>query len=168
MKLMDWNALIKTVQTNPNIHFVFIGPDQPSNIGGSKTFAELDTIKSFPNTYFTGSMSKKELASVLPLFDAFLMSYDHQKYPIHVSNSHKILEYLSTGKTIVSNFTSTYSSYSLLEMVEQNNLLPDKLATVIQNLNQYNVIEKQKERMKYALDNTYPKQISRIEKLLHS
>lgn len=166
IKLMDWEALTNSVKNNPDINFVFIGPDRASNIGGNKEFKQLNTIKALPNTCFTGSLTKPELQKVLCFFDAFIISYDHQKFPIHVSNSHKILELLSTGKVIVANYIYTYKDSPLMETVTDNELLPQKLTEVLKNLNHYNAPEKQKERINYALSNTYSKQIERIELLL--
>lgn len=167
IKLMDWEALTNTIKLNPDVNFVFIGPDKNSNIGGSKTFEQLDVIKSLKNTYFTGTMTKEELQRTLCFFDAFLISYDHKKFPIQVSNSHKILEYLSTGKVIISNCISTYNDSDLIEFVSDNNLLPNKLTAVIKNLTKFNHQEKIEARIKFAKDNLYPKQIARIETLLN-
>tara|TARA_R110001592_G_scaffold294462_3_gene564271 strand:- start:1378 stop:2490 length:1113 start_codon:yes stop_codon:yes gene_type:complete len=166
MKLIDWNALINTVKSNSTINFVFIGPDKVSNIGGNKTFDQLNVIKNFPNTFFTGSLSKQNLHDSLPFFDVFLICYNHIEFPLHVSNSHKILEYLSTGKVIVSNYISTYKSLNLIEMVKDNSFLSTKLKDVTQNLEQYNSTENQKKRIKYAVNNTYSEQIERIEDII--
>ncbi|MCB0401994.1 MAG: hypothetical protein KDD41_07910 [Flavobacteriales bacterium] len=168
IKLMDWDALINSVALNPELNFVFIGPDKASNIGGNKKFHELDQIKALPNTHFTGALSKKELAQTLPFFDAFIISYDHNKFPVHVSNSHKIMELLSSGKVIVSNFISTYGDQDLLEMTMDNTLLPDKIKTVCQRLDHYNAPENQLKRTTFARSNTYDKQIERIEILLQA
>ncbi len=168
IKLMDWEALFNTVELNSNINFVFIGPDSESNIGGNKKFKVLDEIKKLPNTHFTGAMTKTELKNILHFFDAFLISYDHKKFPIHVSNSHKILEYLSTGKVVVSNYIDSYKDKNVIEMVTDNKNLPNKLKEVCNNLTEYNNPEKQQERINFATDNTYQKQITRIENLLNN
>ena len=167
IKLMDWEALTNTIKLNTDVNFVFIGPDKSSNIGGSKTFKQLDVIKSLNNTYFTGAMTKEELQRTLSYFDAFLISYDHKKFPIQVSNSHKILEYLSTGKVTVSNYISTYDGSDLIESVNDNSLLPNKLTEVIKNLAKFNHQEKIDARIKFAKANLYPKQIAKIETLLN-
>lgn len=167
IKLMDWNVLIKIVESNPSVNFVFIGPDKQSNIGGNKKFKQLDIIKALPNSQFVGVLEKNKLREVLHFFDCFLISYDNKKYPIHVSNSHKILEYLSTGKVIVSNTISTYKSFTLLEMVDDNINLPAKFNEVINDLDSYNSLEKTNNRINYAKDNTYAKQVKKIENIIN-
>lgn len=167
MKLIDYINLIKTVRENPIVNFVFIGPDKKSNLGGQQQFKELDTLKSFKNTFFTGELSKTELVKIIPFFDAFWLCYHHIKFPTEVSNSHKILEYLSTGKVVVSNYISAYQNESLLEMVKDNNLLSEKIKEVTSQLDFYNSPEKQQQRIAFAKENTYQKQLERIEKIIN-
>lgn len=168
MKLIDWSALIETVKSNLDINFVFIGPDKVSNIGGNKTFPQLDVIKNCSNTIFTGTLSKQELQQCLTFFDIFLICYDNHKFPIHVSNSHKILEYLSAGKVVVANYTSTYKDLKFIEMVSDNYDISKKINEVAQNINHFNSIENKNKRIDFAIKNTYPKQIQRIEYIITS
>lgn len=166
MNLIDYENLIKTVQENPILNFVFIGPDKKSNLGGKIKFKELDTLKSLQNTYFTGEFSKTDLVKILPFFDVFWLCYNNNKFPVEVSNSHKILEYLSTGKVVVSNYISTYKNETILDMVMDNNLLAEKLKEVSSQIVQYNAIEKQQQRITFAKENTYKKQLERIETII--
>jgi glycosyltransferase involved in cell wall biosynthesis len=168
MKLIDYENLIKTVRENPTLNFVFIGPDKKSNLGGQQQFNELDTLKSFQNTYFAGEFSKTDLVKTLPFFDVLWLCYNHKKYPIEVSNSHKILEYLSAGKVVVSNYISTYKNETILEMVMDNNLLADKLKEVTSQIALFNSTEKQQQRITFAKENIYKKQLERIENIINS
>ena len=167
MKFIDWKNLIKTVEENAELNFIFIGPDKKSNIGGKKMFKQIEEIKALPNAYFTGVMSKKELNLSFPFFDAFLLCYDDKKYPIQVSNSHKILEYLSAGKVVLSNTVATYEDTSLIEMVGDNNLLSARLGEIAIDIKKYNNTEKQLKRINYAVNNSYFKQLERVEKILN-
>ena len=168
MKLIDYENLIKTIQENPTLNFVFMGPDKKSNLGGQQQFKELNTLKSLQNTYFTGELPKNELVKILPFFDIFWLCYNNNKFPTEVSNSHKIMEYLSTGKVVVSNYISTYKNVTILEMVMDNNLLAEKLKEVSLQIVQYNSIKKQQQRITFANENTYKKQIERIENIINT
>lgn len=165
MKLIDWKNMIKTVEENQQLHFIFIGPDSNSNIGGKKQFKELDHLKLLSNTSFTGALSKAELIAIMPSIDVFWLCYNNKKYPIEVSNSHKILEYLSTGKVVVSNYISTYDNNYLLETVE-NDMITEKIKDVCGKLYYYNSSELMTARIEFTKDNTYKKQIERIEKII--
>jgi hypothetical protein len=85
------------------------------------------------------------------------------------SNSHKLLEYLSTGKVVVANLFDVYkTTKELIIMPEDNDdaKIPALFHKVISNLEYYNSPELQQKRKAFALDNTYEKQIERIEKII--
>ncbi len=166
MQLIDWDNLIQTVKKNPELNFIFIGPDKKSNIGGKVKQPKINLLKMLPNTNFTGSLTKEELIKLLSFLEIFWLCYDNKKFPIEVSNSHKILEYLSTGKVIVSNFISTYENSTLLEMTNSNDELKSKIKEITSNLSNYNNANLQQERINFAKENTYKKQIERIEKFI--
>lgn len=168
MTLIDYENLVKTVLENPILNFVFIGPYKKSNLGGETKFDEIDTLKSLQNTYFTGELPKPKLVNILPFFDIFWLCYNNNKFPVEVSNSHKILEYLSTGKVVISNYISTYENSNVLETVKENNLLAVKLKEVTSQIVLFNAIEKQQQRIAFAKNNTYAKQIERIEIIINT
>jgi len=122
-----------------------------------------------PNVILKGSTPSKEIANHLADFDVLLVLINSQKDYNKGSNSHKIIEYLSTGKVIVSNHLSTYKNQrELIKMVDEmhNEKLPELFKTVINNLEYYNNPELQRKRIKYALENTYEKQIIRIKQYI--
>jgi hypothetical protein len=76
------------------------------------------------------------------------------------------MEYLSTGKTIVANRTMTYESAShkdLIIMSERNHQLPKLFLETIEKLETYNSPLLLKKRINFALENTYSKQIEKLE-----
>ncbi|MEI2709146.1 MAG: hypothetical protein V9E96_09060 [Chitinophagaceae bacterium] len=84
------------------------------------------------------------------------------------ANSHKILEYLSTGKVIVSTYLSYYFNQTLFPMTgkgEEDDYTA-LFSTVINNLEQYNNREEQIKRITYALENTYEKNIQKINQFI--
>lgn len=166
IKFIDWENLIKIVSENKNVNFIFIGPYQNSNLGGNNNIEQISILKEFTNVILLGSKNKKELVELLPQFDIFLVCYDNKNYPIEVSNTHKIIEYLSTGKVIVSNKIPLYENKGLIEMVEDNSQLVYKFKEVIENLSYFNSEDKIKQRILYANENTYFKNLSRIESLI--
>ena len=168
MKLIDWKNMIKAVQENKQINFVFMGPNEISNLGGTIQNQHIQQLKTLPNTYFTGELTKEEIVKIFPYFDLFWLCYDSNTYSIEVSNSHKILEYLSTGKTVISNYISSYQDTNLLEMVENNEAISDKIKIVTRNLENYNSTEKCQQRINFAKENTYKKQLERIETIINT
>jgi hypothetical protein len=100
--------------------------------------------------------------------DAFLFLYSPAKDLNGASNSHKLLEYLSTGKPVISTYVSNYEGTGLLEMGrrEDEPLLNALFDEVTHNLALYNSPERQQQRIQFALDNTYRRQVVRIREFI--
>ncbi len=98
--------------------------------------------------------------------DAFLICYDINKDQSKDTNYHKIMEYLSTGKVIISNNVTTYKNMpSLLQMTEErdnNRKLPSLFKEVIGKLAVHNSEACRHARIAYARDNMYGMQLERI------
>ena len=84
-----------------------------------------------------------------------------------MANPHKILEYLSTGKPVVSHYIDEYRDHrDIICMADDNKALPGLFSLVSKNLRNYNSSELIDKRKNIAKDNTYSLQIDRIEKFL--
>ncbi|MHA4808311.1 glycosyltransferase family protein [Flavitalea flava] len=141
-----------------------------SNIGGTDDQSTADFItalRSLPNVILHGAVPAGELANEIRKMDAFLICYDIKKDQSGGTNYHKIMEYISTGKVIISNNVTTYQGQEeLVQMTnerEDNLKLPDLFKEVIGRLDHYNSPSMQKKRLEFAKDNTYKRQIERIE-----
>lgn len=159
------------IEQHPTIRFVLIGPNKKDNNLGTAEGAELeafiDFLETAPNVHLAGSMPPPQLAHAIHEMDMFLICYDADKYPDAVSNSHKILEYLSTGRVVVANKTSSYSDKeALLAMADKNAELPTLFARTVETLSMENHISKAKMRIEFTNENTYLCQIKRIENSL--
>lgn len=170
---LDRKILKKLIKENKNVHFFLIGSYSlsQSNLGAANNEAieYINVLKQFKNISLLGPLSPENVAKEIQNADVLLVFIDPQKDYNKGSNSHKILEYLSTGKVIISNHVSSYAGKpGLIEMVDEmhNEKLPDLFKKVINNLDYYNSSEKQIKRIEFALDNTYEKQIERIEKII--
>jgi len=117
--------------------------------------------------FLHGVTEQEALAKAMQDMDVFLFVYSANADMNAASNSHKLLEYISTGKTVVSTYVSTYKGTALLEMCKDENELPALFNQVKDNISQYNSIDKQQARISYALNNSYAAQIDKIEKLLY-
>ena len=158
------------IQRHPDIEFHFWGPsslkDNNVNAANMEIKPDLAAFIGFleqqKNVFLHGVVEQKELAESLFEMDAFLFLYSPRKEVNGASNAHKLLEYISTGKTVVSTFVSNYAGTGLLVMSDSENDLPAVFDTVIRDLPFYNSPERQTERMDFALDNVYPRQVERI------
>jgi glycosyltransferase involved in cell wall biosynthesis len=173
-KDIDRDTFLQIVRANPSVVFECWGSYKAhhTNIGGSESLSSqsfIDAIKQH-GVILHGPVTSSELAKGLNKMDAFLICYDVNKDPSGGTNYHKIIEYLSTGKVIISNNVTSYKNQpELVQMVEEresNKALPALFTKVIDNLNFYNNQEFQKHRKEFARTNTYAKQVERIQVIL--
>jgi hypothetical protein len=168
---LDRKILLQIVRGNPECRFHFFGiyMAADSNIGSSEdveTNAFIDRLQEFTNVEFHGVLKTKELAIALNRMDALLICYDMQLDQSKGTNYHKVMEYLSTGKVIISNNITTYQQYpDLIRMNdsrENNQLLPALFRDTVTNLYKWNSDLLLNERKSFANKNTYRDQLERI------
>jgi len=174
---IDREVLLQIVRENPKVVFECWGSyaSSQSNLAGSSdenTEAFIRELQAATNVILHGSIGAEKLARELHRMDAFLICYDIEKDQSKGTNYHKIMEYLSTGKVIISNNVTTYKEYpELIQMVEErdnNRNLPVLFREVISNLQHFNSPQLQERRIGFSRDNTYSRQIGRIGQLLES
>ena len=86
------------------------------------------------------------------------------------SNSHKILEYLSTGAPVVSHYVSSYkNSESLYMLPEINNSGYVQLfSKIIEKVKEGEPKEMIENRLRFAIENAYQKNVEKIELLVNN
>lgn len=167
-KDIDWETLLQIVKENAPVQFHFWGSYKiaESNIGGSDTTnIYLKQLHEMKNVTLYGAVSPEILAKSYAQMDTFLICYDINKDQSGGTNYHKVMEFLATGKVIVSNNLTTYQGTGLLEMSNSrhnNAELPALFKKVITNLDVYNADAMMQQRIAFARSNTYPQQIDRI------
>lgn len=172
---IDREALLNIINDNKNIIFNFWGSTDyaQSNIVSSKNeeaISFIANLKACSNVVLHGQVPAMQLAKELKKMDCFLIAYDIDKDHSKGTNYHKILEYLATGKVVVSNNITTYQKYpGLIEMPQErhNANLPALFKYVINNLATYNAHNKQEQRIAFASERTYASQLDRIESYLN-
>ncbi len=159
MHYMDIKLLAKLVTNFPNIQFQFVG-------GYHENDPLYKTCKIVNNICWWGKVESELIPEILSFSDVVLVSYQ-TKYFIDQASPHKIMEYLASGKVIVSTYTDEYKDKRhLLEMVDDSKDYIKRFDKVINNLNFYNSKEKQQTRILFAKEHSYEKQLGKITALL--
>jgi hypothetical protein len=174
-KDIDGACLLQLIRENPAVQFEFWGAYQfhHSNVGG----IEDEEIKKFTyelkaqaNVILHGPVAAAELSKAYHSVDVFLICYDIMKDQSRGTNYHKVMEYLSTGKVIVSNNITTYAEMTdLIVMCNSrlnNHEMPMLFKKVINNLSYYNSYNLISKRKSFASQNTYANQLHQIEQQL--
>jgi hypothetical protein len=166
---LDTEIFKKIIEDNNKIHFNFIGPISNSNLS-SKTINInfVRFLKSMSNVSLYGSVKSKELPKYFNKFDLFLICYNSDLYKTHTSNNHKILEFLSTGKVIVSHYIDEYkNTNNLVSMSSKLSELPLLFKKVVSELELYNNPTMMDLRRNYAQKNSYSNQLNKIQYYLN-
>ncbi len=172
---IDRAVFLQIIEENPRVQFECWGAyrSNDSNIGGGADEEQLTFIGRLTeskNVILHGPVPVKKLASEFCRMDAFLICYDVQRDQSKGTNYHKIMEYLGSGKVIISNNVTTYKNREdLIQMIEDrlsNHDLPGLFKKVIENIGQYNSPEKMRGRKQFAQENTYQDQVERIGQCL--
>ena len=119
----------------------------------------IESLKQSKNAHLHGALPRAELLSALRAQDILLLFYDVERYAGACHNSHKILEYLSTGNEILSLPVLEYAQSSLISQAADRNAYLEKFEELLSTKTD---IELQHDRIAYAADHTYIRQIERI------
>ena len=172
---IDIPVFTQIIQENSAVEFHLWGAyqAQSSNFGGDlhpENARFVEFLQQASNVVLHGMVSPSVLAPAIQDMDAFLICYDIDKDQSKGTNYHKIMEYLSTGKVVVSNNVSTYLGRpDLIQMIEDrdnNENLLKLFKTVIEFIEKYNSINNQITRVEFAINNKYSDNISKIGEIL--
>lgn len=157
---LDVEMIKQIIMNHKELMFNFIG-----NYDEETEFVHF--LKAQHNVHLLGLKLDEELIEALYSSDILFLCY---KYMVgnNMDNSHKVLEYLSTGKVVVSSKLSCYEKLDLFPMCFSldNNEYPMLFKDVVSNYSKYNTQELIQNRIRFALDNTYDKQLKKIESII--
>jgi glycosyltransferase involved in cell wall biosynthesis len=152
-KYLNQELALETILKNQAADFIFVGDASALPL----------KLKEQLNVFCLGRVANSVLPSIFKSADVLWLYYDTEKYEVEASNSHKIMEYLSSGKVIVSTKIAEYTQRQLLIMTDVNDQLPQLMQDVLENLDHYNSTELQTVRIEFAKGNTYTRQLKKIE-----
>jgi glycosyltransferase involved in cell wall biosynthesis len=154
---LNRSLMMETIARNRQCDFILIGND----VG---PFAA--ELKKNENVYCMGQVPHSSLPAILRACDIMLLCYDTERYWAEASNSHKIMEYLATGRAVVSTQIAEYRNRSeLLYMPGNPRELPELVFSMAARKEQINSSENQKVRIDFARSNTYKENVIRIIRL---
>ena len=171
---VDHAVLRALVDAHPDVEFHFWSPGRfrESTLSGSdsrEVQESVTTLRARLNVVSHDPAPPAELAAAFEGMDVLLLCYDVRRDPNGGVNSHKVLEYLSTGRVVVSSRISAYAGTGdLVRMpdAEDNARLPALFADTLRHLDLFNAPPLQRRRIELALDNTYERQVERVERAL--
>lgn len=172
---LDRKTMQLVISQHPELEFVFWGQyEKRGNFvayESEEVFSFIDFLKAQPNVELRGAVLTDQLSREMQEIDLFWLCWDLQKKGVwDGSNSHKVLEYLSTGRPVVSHYMSSYKTSNLIDMLndKSNKEFPNLFDMVVSRVMLGEPNEQMINRIEFALENTYDNNIKVIEKLVDS
>jgi len=167
---LHWPSIFKSIESNPNVHFFFIGSTGGGNLNPDDrhlTANHLKQIAEKSNVSLLGEMPPAEVQSFLNKCDLLFYSMVFPKNRGPVEDAHKILTYLGTGKPIVGTYLSAYEDNNdLIYFAESEDFLSDRIAEILENLEELSSLKLAEMRRGFALNHLYSEHLKRIEAIL--
>lgn len=154
---IDWEVVEQLVNDNPNVDFHFAGKWE--------TIDRFTNIFSNSNFYFYDKLNANDLPSFYERMDTLILVYQYEKYPEQLANPHKMMEYLASGKMVISNWVEEYRTLNeQLILMSKNGLeLINCFKKVNSDFDYWNSTEKITLRKEIALKSNYINKIREIE-----
>jgi hypothetical protein len=164
---IDWKVVLKLIDKYSTVDFNFIGSYEKSNLSknniASPVLMELEKAN---NVKLMGQMNSESLPSYLTQFDILLCAYKIET-DVDIaqhSNLHKIMEYLGSGKVVVTSYVDEYKRNSdLLMMSKPYETIESCFDETILNLEDLNTLDSRKMRQSFAESHSYYNQLMKIE-----
>lgn len=163
---IDWEAVAEMVRRHPKSVFTFWGP-LPGVAGRT---GALDRVLAMPNTEFPGLTHPEDILAKAGDIDVWLLPFRSEAFrDARPLNSHKVLEYLATGKSVLMSWLEAYDGNPLVHISArpQDNDLPDRLDALVKDIDAANAVDRQTARKAYALDCGYDRHIDRIQSMVN-
>lgn len=160
MAYIDSDLLERVVREFPAVRFHFVGGYTDAGLLRRQTNQR-------SNVVWWGKVDSTLIPTILARADIVLCIYKAAQFRDQLASPHKFMEYFASGKTIVATYTDEYKDKRhLLEMVDDSAEYVATFERVIGNLKTYNSPSRQAERVEFANQNAYPKQIDKIFSIL--
>lgn len=163
-RLFDFDLFVKLVTEHPQIGFYLVGPRSVSNLSAvESSFFDWSSVDKLSNVFWLGEHPSYRIPSFLMAMDVLLILYRPDKEGFTVS-PHKTLEYLSSGKVVITPFhlENTEIEHLILQASALSEI-PTALGEVLQAPEKFLTSELSSKRILYASERTYDKRVQQIE-----
>lgn len=165
---IDWPILLEMMERYSDVDFKLIGPHAHVDKTNGNKGAPISALERLPNCTLTGRLSVPEIVNLADGIDIWLVCYDVVARPDGAINSHKVLEYLATGKAVLSNWMEAHEDTGLVAMPagRQNRDMIPLLGELLAGSDNLNTWQKQRARAEFALQHSYECHVATISTFL--
>ncbi len=167
-RFFDFDLFLKLVKSHPDIGFYAIGPRHSSNLAQVNYTFDWSMLDGQPNFFWLGQKGSASLPSYLRRMNILLVLYKSDRHGITV-NSHKILEYLSSGKLIITpSHPENEALKTLILQVDSLDDIEENFNYALENLERFLSTEICAARIEKALTWTYLNRLKEMEIVINS
>lgn len=166
IKYLDWEAIYKLIKHRSDVLFSFIGTKSGTLDKNQELFYK--KALTAKNSIFKAEVKPEDVINEMLNSDFCLLAYQSKKYPKQLEDSHKIMQYLGSGKPVFASYTHEYKDTDLIFMYNDVETIEESFDAFLNNQNNHFSEESRQKRINFALDNTYPKQIERIAQIIQN
>jgi len=168
MRSIHWDSICSIAAKHPEVQFYLMGPVEGAfgdHTRINPTVAQ--RLQFLPNIRIEGPLPYDEVPQWLDAMDVLLIAYDLESTGLKATSSHKVMEYLASGKVVVSSFLEDHQNVpDLIVMARPGENINTYFHQVINQLEHYNSTELQARRKNLAASNTYAERVASILKFI--
>lgn len=157
IRYLDTGGLLRIAKEHPDVSLHLYGPWQGA-FGNPAPLAAsiLGEFQKLPNVVLHGPIPSSSIFEELSRMDLLLIAYDTKRYPTQIINSHKVLEYLLTGRAVLASHMSDLTDLDdLIAMAPPGVGIADEIDRVLCQLDELNSPERAARRRAHARTMTY-------------
>jgi hypothetical protein len=156
----DLDLFEKLVLRYEYVHFNLIGTYLQQGLTYKK-------LSKYQNVQFIGKVESSLIKEYLAKSDILLVCYKANEFKEQLASPHKMMEYLASGKVILTTYADEYKDKcNLLLMANSSVDYLMHFDDAVSKIDFYNSRDKMNERILYAKENTYARQLERINDAL--
>jgi glycosyltransferase involved in cell wall biosynthesis len=164
MKAIDWDAIIAMATAHPEAWFYLMGPLHGAFGDNSRLEPAVEErLRALANIHFTGPVPYDHVPAWLADMDILLIAYQLERVGLKATSSHKLMEYLASGKVVVSSYLEDHAELKdLVVMAPPGDGIANIFAHVLGNLQVCNAAHLQTERRSHAAAATYARRLAHV------
>jgi hypothetical protein len=165
IKQIDYDSIYYLIESLPECDFYFLGPYTQSNLGQLNNLSAnfIGKIQTYSNVYLLGSALNETVPFFLEKMNCLIMCYFKKNKTVELSNVHKTLEYISSGKPVITNFIYEYRTSPFINIVSDAKEMRKKILDV-----KNGVLKVNEDYINFVHENSYENQIKKINQILTS
>jgi glycosyltransferase involved in cell wall biosynthesis len=164
MRGIHWPSLLEIARRHPKAQLFLMGPLSGAFGESTRLDPEMEAaLRALPNVHFTGALPYDHVPAWLEAMDVLLIAYDPKALGNPATSSHKLLEYLASGRVVLSSHLEDHADLDgLMVMARPGRSITEAIDKVILDLDDLNAPKLKQERKAYAASRTYTGYLQQI------